>query len=1107
MTQIAANPAYSMIEDRLDAIGQRYRIQQLVRGIVLWLGWAIIISVLAAFAAHFLREGTRTKAVTVVWGAWLLASAILWLLRPLLLRPKIVEMARLVEKRVPGLHNGLTNSVLLATADDLSASPFLPSIFDEILSSTREQPLDSAVKWSDLNPLIGRLAIAAVPAMILAGIFSTQFAHGWQQMLAPSRFVPQVGAMQIVDVQPGDVTLVLGQPLEITAIAKGPQGDSQMPEGKLIFDTPIVNPSISIRGNESVASLTASAIEDGQLHYAYRLDHVDQPMRYRIEIGSTQSQWFSVNVVHDVKLTGMDFTITPPVYTKLASSTISIKPDEIDKTPIVVPQGSKVEIGASFDVPAKRAMLQVGQAQQIEMQPSQQNQRFAQTIAILSDTTISVGLMEGEQIIAKAPENGLVIHCKTDSPPSIQMKWPSQDGTSVSPRQDLTISAILSDDFGLSGARLLLGIGDAPLSVAGELPPTEFAGLTTKQVDFPIHLTPDQAKHGQSIHVQIEATDNRDLRDLMKAANLSSQDDGGPQTSHGPALEIKLIDPAELAAEQKDKTDKLRARLMEMLKDQQDLMAQAVGFKAGDKDGMNKINAGQTDLRNLMTDTADKFDFDATTAIVKRTLQTLAVNPAKDAIDLSAAIIAEPVAVEQLKLNVTLKADQQHIISTLESLLAMLKMSQDPTTKPANGNDPLLSKAEAYKNLDEALKEYMKQQQRILDQTASLAKKPVDQFDDNDKKNLKDLQMSQENLDAFMQQKIADFSKNAEQDMSNPDLLKDLFQIEDEVTMAKDALNKQATQIAVPAEENGLELAKEQSSNIEKWLSNAPDRTNWTQEDPLAKTDTPMPELPVQLEDMIGQLLEQQEDLFNQIEDQNANWQDSLDKGAGWDAADGPIADMSAKGVTGNVLPNNNEMDGRSGEGRNGQSQGEFVGDTAVGKGGRNTPTRLDPTPFQQGQINDTSKDPVGGATGGGKLSGQGGQGLEGPVPPKVNEEMQRLAQKQAELRNNAERLNLQYQLGRYDNFKLLQSIALMRRVESDLEANRYQNAMRRRDMTIDDLDTSKLLLGSQIHVEQDTTPQSNEKAQKEISDAMKGVLPPAFSDALKEYYQKLSQQ
>jgi hypothetical protein len=215
---------------------------------------------------------------------------------------------------------------------------------------------------------------------------------------------------------------------------------------------------------------------------------------------------------------------------------------------------------------------------------------------------------------------------------------------------------------------------------------------------------------------------------------------------------------------------------------------------------------------------------------------------------------------------------------------------------------------------------------------------------------------------------------------------------------------------------------------------------------------------------------------------------------------------MSAKGVTGNVLPNNNEMNGRSGEGRSGKSEGEFVGDTAVGKGGRNTPTRLDPTPFQKGQIKDTSKDPVGGATGGGKMSGEGGAGLEGPVPPEVQQAMQRLAQKQAEIRNSAERLNLQYKLGRYDNFKLMESSVMMRQVETDLEAGRYQNAMRRRDITLDALDTSHLLLGGEIHVEQDTTPSGNSKLQTDISDAMKGQLPAAWADALKEYYKKLGQ-
>jgi hypothetical protein len=200
-------------------------------------------------------------------------------------------------------------------------------------------------------------------------------------------------------------------------------------------------------------------------------------------------------------------------------------------------------------------------------------------------------------------------------------------------------------------------------------------------------------------------------------------------------------------------------------------------------------------------------------------------------------------------------------------------------------------------------------------------------------------------------------------------------------------------------------------------------------------------------------------------------------------------------------------MGGRAGEGRQGKSQGEMVEETASGKGGRRTPTRLDPTPFQKGQVKNESKDPTGGATGGGKISGQAGQGLEGPVPPKIKQDMGRLADKQAQLRNKAERLDLKYRLGRYDNFSLARATALMRRIESDFKSNRYQNALRRKDVLLDNMDTSKNLLGGRLHVQEDTSPSAGDRLKDEINDAMKGELPPAWSEALKEYYKKLAQE
>jgi hypothetical protein len=80
-----------------------------------------------------------------------------------------------------------------------------------------------------------------------------------------------------------------------------------------------------------------------------------------------------------------------------------------------------------------------------------------------------------------------------------------------------------------------------------------------------------------------------------------------------------------------------------------------------------------------------------------------------------------------------------------------------------------------------------------------------------------------------------------------------------------------------------------------------------------------------------------------------------------------------------------------------------------------------------------------------------------------------------------------------------------MRRVESDLDANRYQTALRRRDVLLDALDTSHLLLSGRIDVQHDTTPTTSLKTQQELNDAMKGEIPPAWNEAVKAYYEKLA--
>ena len=271
----------------------------------------------------------------------------------------------------------------------------------------------------------------------------------------------------------------------------------------------------------------------------------------------------------------------------------------------------------------------------------------------------------------------------------------------------------------------------------------------------------------------------------------------------------------------------------------------------------------------------------------------------------------------------------------------------------------------------------------MIEASENLAKKPVEDFTKEEEELLKGLAAAEEDLAKFMGEVHSDLSKLPEQDFADPSMAKELVEIQTELKMAEDALTKKSVDIAVPLEQLGYERAEELKTNLEKWLPDTPDREKWSQEESLTDKDkeAPMAELPSELEDIVGELMEQEEDLIDETEDVSSSAADSLDKGAGWDAMDGPISNMSAKGVTGNRLPNTSEIGGRSGEGRQGKSSGEFVGDEAVGKGGRKTPSRLTPDPVVKGQIKDHNKQRPAGPPAAARRAAAAARAFKGPSP------------------------------------------------------------------------------------------------------------------------------
>ncbi|MGD1085097.1 MAG: hypothetical protein ABSA47_10160, partial [Verrucomicrobiota bacterium] len=456
-----------------------------------------------------------------------------------------------------------------------------------------------------------------------------------------------------------------------------------------------------------------------------------------------------------------------------------------------------------------------------------------------------------------------------------------------------------------------------------------------------------------------------------------------------------------------------------------------------------------------------------------------------------------------------LETRQEQILTRLLSLLGQIADARSTPLNPvAEGKDPNqvppTGEAQARALLDE-MKDFVSDQERVLEKSRTLAAKEPEDLTQSDQAVLGEMSREEEKWAKFLEEKLTDFSKLPQQDFADASLSQEVNSVFQEVQEAADALNQKHVEMAVPQEQSGLENAQQIVNNLERWLPDAPDNIKWNMEEPMTPTDIALAELPKELEDIAGDLLDKEEQMTPDVEDVTSSWLDSLDKGAGWGASDGPISDMSAKGVTGNLLPNQNEVGGRSGEGRTGRSHGQMVGDTAEGKEGRETPTRLDPEPFEQGSVKDTAKNDAGGATGGGKLSGYGGEGLRGPAPPPGNQKMPRLADQQAKIRQQAEALALQLRRYHLSGGELETSVNAMNQVEQAARKDDGLGVRKAFSQAVDTLSAAKDTLQSQIAVrreEDKLPPWVREQMRVGVQDG----VPKGYEEMVAEYYRALAE-
>jgi len=325
----------------------------------------------------------------------------------------------------------------------------------------------------------------------------------------------------------------------------------------------------------------------------------------------------------------------------------------------------------------------------------------------------------------------------------------------------------------------------------------------------------------------------------------------------------------------------------------------------------------------------------------------------------------------------------KQVLVDLAKLLELLNSSQ----RSAAG-EQAESMKEAASGIREKLDALVEQQRAVVEKSKELASK--DEFSPEDVAMAKELAAEKAAIEKLIEKMLKDAH-------AFPDL-KPMNELREELTKIYEDVIQQDTaqalagelkpsEIAVQKEESlleAMEKAAETAEDMEMWLPDKNETTKWLMEnfDLTEMPEIPNLPLPDAFTDLVGDLLQKQEGLEEQVQDAASNNAFAVNPANGWEVADGPMPGFNAQGKSGNTPPNKNEQTGRSSGGREGMSSGEMVNQRADKLEGSSIDARRTNDPMQKGRVQDDGPPSDAKATGGGKAGGASQRaGMTGEAP------------------------------------------------------------------------------------------------------------------------------
>ena len=427
-------------------------------------GTAVVIGTLAALwlasvaveAGLWLGTTPRTALAVVVGGATLGLCA-RYLARPvgrllgLVSSPPDEAIARTIGDAYPEVSDRLLNLLQLAEGRSSHApAPLVDHAVQRLAEDVESVPFEDVEDFDRARSAFRLASLPVVGVLAFVLVAPSTFFGASERLLAPQTHFQKPAPFQLA-VQPGNVRLVKGDSLQITANASG-----AAPER--------VTVAMQARGEQRVETVSVAADSGGV--FRHTIAGVREPLRYRVEADPVRTAWYDAEVMARPLVRTLRVTATPPRYTGLPERTLDANVGNVTGLP-----GTQVSVSAALGGPSvdRAALVFDDGERRVPLDVSEGT--ATGTFTLREEGTYAIELTSTQGVSNRDPIR-YDVSLRADAQPSASFLAPEPEAT-VDDDLVKQLRVRLSDDFGFSQLKLYYRLAEQRF---GE-PQTEFSSM------------------------------------------------------------------------------------------------------------------------------------------------------------------------------------------------------------------------------------------------------------------------------------------------------------------------------------------------------------------------------------------------------------------------------------------------------------------------------------------------------------------------------------------------------------------------------------------------------------------------------------------------------